>query len=212
MVLQGFPGYLPCGRHSVFGLIAAPAGHAAPPTAQIQCEGPFFRDDERLGPKVLPPETHVVGRLLDKYKRFGNEPDAEAFLAKYWDGKHWKYPSNYGFVGTPSSKLLLPGEVVDRFGGQSGKFLSPIGTPYAQRSLPPQSLNTCEYEPGVRMSYGYYRYKVDRPFAVLSGTTASWFGQPGGGKQFKVETPVGAPDRWNVDWLVRNYYLVPIVG
>lgn len=197
---------------SIFGLVAAPAGYAVPPTAQVQCEGPFFHGDERLGPKDLPPETHVVGQLLIGYKRFGNEANAEAFLTKYWSGNRWKYPPNDGFVGTPSRTLLLPGEVVDRFGGQSGTFLASIGTPYAQRSLPPQSLNTCEYEPGVRMPYGYYRYKVDRPFPVLSGTTASWFGQPGGGKQFKVETPVGAPERWNVDWLVRNDYLVPIVG
>lgn len=34
----------------------------------------------------------------------------------------------------------MPGTLVDRFGGEGGSFLSPCGTPYEKRSLPPASL------------------------------------------------------------------------
>ncbi|OKI15376.1 hypothetical protein A6A25_13720 [Saccharothrix sp. CB00851] len=154
----------------------------------------------------------MVKELLYGYKRFGDEPNHIAFLAKYWGDNKWKYPPNDGFVGEPSMTELQPGDVVDRFGGPSGTFLALIGTPFEQRSLPPQSLNTCEYEPNVWQPNGYYRYKVELPITVLSGITAGWFGQPGGGTQLKILTPVGAPERWNVAWLVKNNYLTPIVG
>jgi hypothetical protein len=193
---------------TALGLVAAPAAHAAPPAprAQVACEKPFYLEDPRFGPKDLPPASHVVGQLLSGYERFGNEPNHQIFVAKYWNDKGWKYPENDGFVGTPTTTMLQPGKLVDRFGGQSGRFLSPTGTSFARRSVPPQSLNTCEYEPGVRMPYGYYRYKVEKEFEVLSGTTAPWFGQSGGGTQYKVASP-NPPERRNVAWLVKNRYL-----
>jgi hypothetical protein len=193
---------------AVFGLVAAPAARAIPSasSAQVVCEKPFYLGDERLGPRILPPSSHVVGQLLNGYDRFGDEKNHQKFLAAYWGDKGWKYPENDGFVGKPTKTVLQPGDLVDRFGGQSGRFLAPTGTPFVQRSLPPQSLNTCEYEPGVRMPYGYYRYKVEKEIKVVSGTTAKWFGQSGGGMQYKVESP-NPPERRNVAWLVKNGYL-----
>ncbi|HEX6347315.1 TNT domain-containing protein [Umezawaea sp.] len=197
---------------TALGLVAAPAAHATPraPIAQVTCEKPFSLGDERLGPRDLPPPSHVVGQLLIGYKRFGDEPNHQKFLKTYWSGEGWKYPENDGFAGEPTAVLLKPGEFVDRFGGQSGRFLAPTGTPFAQRSIPPQSLNTCEYEAGVRMPFGYYRYQVEKEFEVLGGPAAKWFGQSGGGTQYKVVSP-NPPERRNVAWLVQNSYL-SVVG
>ncbi|MGM1064895.1 TNT domain-containing protein [Saccharothrix sp. Mg75] len=194
---------------TALGLVAAPAAHAAPPApaAPVVCKEPFYLNDERFGPKDLPPPSHVVGKLLNGYERFGDAQNPVTFLNTYWGDKGWKYPANDGFAGTPTTVVLQPGQFLDRFGGQSGRFLSPTGTPFAQRSLPPQSLNTCEYEKGTWMPYGYYRYKILKEFPVLSGTAAKWFGQPGGGTQYKVVSPVDPPQRRNVAWLVANGYL-----
>ncbi|ANZ41603.1 hypothetical protein BBK82_42300 [Lentzea guizhouensis] len=193
---------------TMLGLAAAPVAHATPsaPTAEVVCEKPFHLGDERFGPKDLPSPSHVAGKLLIGYKRFGEKASPQAFVTEYWKGKGWKYPENDGFIGRPTTEVLAPGKLLDRFGGQSGRFLSPVGTPFAQRSLPPQSLNTCEYEQGVRMPYGYYRYKVEKQFEVLGGPAAKWFGQTGGGRQYKVTSP-NPPERRNVAWLVENGYL-----
>ena len=61
---------------------------------------------------------------------------------------------------------------LDRYGPDSGNFLSPAGTPYWQRSLPPDT------NPN-----DYHVYEVIKPLPVQSGQIAAWFGQPGGGVQ-----------------------------
>ncbi len=85
-----------------------------------------------------------------------------------------KWPPNSGFQGKPVTKTLKPGTVVDRYGGDTGKFVSPQGTPYANRSLPPGS----DARP-------YSAYEVVKPIDVQSGKIAPWFDQPGGGTQYQ---------------------------
>ncbi len=53
------------------------------------------------------------------------------------------YPVNNGFLGDPVDEILQPGTVIDRYGTESGQFVSPEGTPIAQRSLPPD-VNTSQ--------------------------------------------------------------------
>ena len=84
------------------------------------------------------------------------------------------WPLNRGFVaGEGGQASVLPGQVLDRYGGTGGSFLSPAGTPAAARSLAPGSealqLNS---------------YQVMKPFKAGAGRAAPWFGQPGGGLQF----------------------------
>ena len=89
-----------------------------------------------------------------------------------------RYPPNRGFApgeGNPSS--VLPGTVVDRYGGTGGNFVSPQGTPVPARSLPPGGA-----------SRPLNSYQVARPFEVHAGRTASWYGQPGGGIQYDLGT------------------------
>ena len=100
------------------------------------------------------------------------------------------YPPNNGFDGTPTTKTLQVGDVIDRYGGTSdmSRFVSPEGTPISARSLP-QNTNLNAYD----------KFQVAKPFPVQSGTASPWFGQPGGGVQYKTLIPIKE--------LVRTGYL-----
>jgi len=99
-----------------------------------------------------------------------------------------KWPANNGFEGTPTAKTLKDGTVVDRYGGETGKFVSPKGTPYANRSLPPGA----DTRP-------YNAYEVVKPIDVQSGKIAPWFDQPGGGIQYQFTQ--------SIDDLIQSGYL-----
>ncbi|WP_031087102.1 TNT domain-containing protein [Streptomyces sp. NRRL WC-3549] len=207
------------------GLVAAPTANAAaqqghtPPTTAVRhdpCTGEF-RDDARLGPQWLPSTTQApVGPLLKGYKRTGTLSPA-AFLKKYWEGPEdtgsWKYPPDDGFAEVNGEidrepTKLRPGQRLDRFGSEYGGYLAPAGDAYAERALPPQSLNTRE----ATTPCDYRVYKVAKPFWVWQGGIAPWFEQPGGGQQIKLD-PVfldpGEGERLNVKWLLDHDYLTP---
>lgn len=129
----------------------------------------------------------------------------EQFVEKYWnpdgDGS-WTFPENHGAVpGTEQQVTLEPGQFIDRFGGeQGGRFLSPDGTSFSQRSLPPTQIGTAEN------GFGYHRYEVVRPFDVELANIAPGFDQPGGGLQYMTGR---APDgsAMDVRRLVDDGYL-----
>lgn len=87
------------------------------------------------------------------------------------------YPPNQGFVGASARASLVPGTVVDRYGGTDGFFLSPQGVAPWARAL----------------SYGaesrpLNAFTVLKPIEVDAGRAASWFNQPGGGMQYDLGT------------------------
>ncbi|NLK72342.1 MAG: TNT domain-containing protein [Clostridiales bacterium] len=90
-----------------------------------------------------------------------------------------KWPANNGFEGKPVIKTLKPGTLVDRYGSETGKFVSPQGTPYSNRALPPGS----DARP-------YNAYEVVKPIDVQSGKIAPWFDQPGGGTQYQFSQSI----------------------
>lgn len=90
----------------------------------------------------------------------------------------------------PISKSIPVGTRLDRYGPANGNFLSPAGTPYEQRSLPPDTDRD-----------DYTVYEVIKALPVVSGQTAAWFGQPGGGVQY-CTTAIG-----NVQFLLDQKYL-----
>jgi hypothetical protein len=86
------------------------------------------------------------------------------------------WPLNRGFVaGEGGQASVLPGQVLDRYGGTGGSFLSPAGTPAAARSL----------APGVELR-PLNSYQVVKPFEAGAGRAAPAFGQPGLGLQFDL--------------------------
>ncbi|MGW4112063.1 TNT domain-containing protein [Actinosynnema sp. NPDC004786] len=75
--------------------------------------------------------------------------------------------------------VLAVGVELDRFGGPEGRVLSQLGTPFAERSLPPALVGA-----------GYHRYRVVRVLPVWFTLSAEWFGQPGGGVRYRATHPV----------------------
>ncbi|MDT0331706.1 TNT domain-containing protein [Nocardiopsis lambiniae] len=179
--------------------VAAPA-HAAPPPVPSEVPAgcpvltppPTAEDlerylcgDRRLGPAELP-DDGPVGGLLDGYERLG-DLTPEAFLDRWWGPDGWEYPDHMGFEvvdGEPVTEVMtLPeGWMLDRFGSPWGTFLAPAGARYAERALPPDSLNTWPDGP----EHNYSCYEVTTAFTALTGPIAPHFEQPGGGEQVLV--------------------------
>ena len=193
----------------------AAASQAAPAQTRqagvlTDCSATFFDGDKRLGPEELP-LVGPVGVQLVGYLRTGLETPAQ-FLAQYYDpaAGSWRYPPDNGYVIGPDGQpiehqtVLYPGQNIDRYGSEYGSFLAPQGTPYAERAIPPQSLDGTP-----AAGCNYHTYRVLRPFTVDSGPIAAWFAQPGGGAQYQLDASLvpGAPTALNVLWLVDNGYL-----
>ncbi|GGM20055.1 TNT domain-containing protein [Micromonospora yangpuensis] len=178
----------------------------APPTTEYYDGNPLF------GPAELPTAV-PVGPLLTGYRRFGGLTENEWAAAYLTDDRTaLRYPPSNGFAlgpdGVPikARQTLLPGYRLDRFGSPGGAFLSPLGTPYSSRALPPLNLNT----PAAAPLANYHTYCVVKPFPVDSGPIAPWFAQPGMGTQFQLN-PAYLPQAGatlNVTWLLTNGYLV----
>ncbi|KAJ7117749.1 hypothetical protein C8R44DRAFT_832373 [Mycena epipterygia] len=165
----------------------------------------FLCGDARLGPKDLPSSSQFAP-LLYGYQRLGGLcPDA--FLKKWFNNSEDSYsymdPPADGFQLSTAHKPISDDQVlqrdmlVDCFGTLYETFISPAGTPFAMRSLPPSSLNTPTYDDIV--PFNYRVYKVKYPFVVTSGPTAAFFGQPGQGTVYRTRT--------SLDMLVRGGFL-----
>lgn len=163
----------------------------------------YFLDDPRLGPQFLP-RTGAVGELLRGYHRLDSFSPT-GFIACFWDptvnmdAGGWRFPPNNGFADGFQSFDMVPGQVIDRFGSNFGRFFSPFGVPFAQRALPPSNLDTLE----PRYPFNYHVFKVLKPFTVQAGIAAPWFGQPGGGLQYRSPT-------MNADQLIRGGFVQPL--
>lgn len=200
----------------VTGSVTASAG-ATPLAAAAQCSNQFLNGDNRLGPEQLATQG-MIGVIVHSYDRFAGLT-AQAFIDTYWDptasgGRGgWRFPPQNGYLidatGQPV-EYALPlgvGQQLDRFGSEFGDFLAPRGTPYAQRALPPMSLDN--FDPVFTCNYHLYR--VIKSFKVESGPIAPGFGQMGYGRQYQIVgalLPGGPTDQEaNVKWLLDHGYL-----
>jgi hypothetical protein len=154
--------------------------------------GDMARFADKLGPESLPTEGRV-GQLVQGYRPTGDLAPDE-FLRRHVDpdargGRGgWRYPPDDGFAGPRVDFTPQPGDIVDRFGSSTGRYTSPVGTPFDQRSLPPDSLNP------AAPNFGYHQYRVERWDAgagrVEIGEVAPAFEQPGGGWQHHFERSI----------------------
>ncbi|MCV7225190.1 TNT domain-containing protein [Mycolicibacterium komossense] len=108
----------------------------------------------------------------------------------------------YAIPGTVVSGVVLPaGTSVGRFGYPGGSYLAPSGTYFAQLSLPPSSAVA-----------PYFSYVVADPtrlpvgYSIEQSQVAPWFGQPGGGVQYRIIGPDGKDA--SVQALLDSGYLV----
>lgn len=157
----------------------------------VQSSAQFICNDWRLGPKILPKYFPLSSELAD-YDRFGGLTPGD-FLKQWWDSTgdgSYIFPgkTTNGFAtdikNNPISGVIsLPaGTLLDRFGGETGSYLSSADTPYSQRSLPPSSLNYNKDYPGF--PYNYHVYRVKKDLEVTGGLIAPGFEQAGLGTQF----------------------------
>lgn len=146
-------------------------------------------------PGVRPPGRAPIPDDFDPYGGLTREE----YLRRHWDFEEggWRYPDDSGFDMSPDaprfSSSLMIGQRFGRFGGEFGKYVSPLDVPLPQRSLPPDALLK-----------EYHQYEVVRSLDAESGLAdvgliAPAFEQPGGGIQIKLPR--------SVDWLVAHGYL-----
>ncbi|KAJ2972111.1 hypothetical protein NQ176_g7344 [Zarea fungicola] len=143
------------------------------------------------GVPVPPPGTprNATAPFVASYDRLGGSKTPAEFL-RLWTGPDgsYKYPPQNGFQldvngnAINGSLQLEIGTLLDRFGSEYGSYVSAASAPFSQRALPPSSLDTDPNNPNF--PYGYHLYRVVRPFTVVGGPIAPWFGQPGLGAQF----------------------------
>ena len=133
-------------------------------------------EEEKMRKNLIPPSDEFIKKLADKNNlvyTIGKGGD-ERFYAD--DGTPI-YPSNDGAVGKKKIITLKAGEkILTRYGYETGRFVSPIGTSFEERALP----RTTDKN-------NYHEYVVTKDIErVISGTIAPWFGQKGGGIQYKL--------------------------
>ena len=107
-----------------------------------------------------------------------------------WD----KYAPNGGYVkGTQvNGQTLNTGTIFDRYGNAMGRYASPKGTSYSERSLP-----------YIENQNAYHQYKVLKAIkGVSSGEIASAFNQSGGGIQYELP--------YSINYLMNNKYIEEI--
>jgi len=85
-----------------------------------------------------------------------------------------RWPANNGAVGEPKPIALETGTRFDRYGTNNGSYGAPESTPFGDRALAPGS----EKEP-------YKVFEVIKQLPAEAAENAPWFGQPGGGIQFR---------------------------
>jgi hypothetical protein len=213
--LRGFVAVIFAGALlGVGGSATAGAATLAPPfpfpTLATTCSTAYLDGDIRLGPAQFQ-QLGMVAPMLFGYNRLAGLTAAQ-FIATYWDptANGWRYPPDNGYLlvfGHPVeyTGTISAGEKIDRFGSEFGAFLAPEDTPYAQRSLPPMSLD--DFDPSYTCNY--HLYTVIKPFKADEGPIAPGFGQPGFGLQIQLDASLvpGAPSPLNVMWLINNGYL-----
>ncbi|PIV48651.1 MAG: hypothetical protein COZ75_08805 [Flavobacteriaceae bacterium CG_4_8_14_3_um_filter_34_10] len=135
--------------------------------------------------KIEDLEKSVGGAIdlfsISKISRFFDDFNIPKNKLNKWvdaDG-NIKWPPNDGFLNTPNRLTLEPGTQIDRYGATTGKFVSPVGTPDAKRSLAPGTT-----------SKPINVYEVVKPIEVNAGEVAPWFDEVGGGTQYKFDKSI----------------------
>lgn len=127
--------------------------------------------------------------------------DAEAGGRSQYDqhrlsNGNWDWPANNGALpNTTTNYTLNAGAVIDRIGGTTGTYLSPVGTTLTERALAPGSF-----------AESYNQYVVLKPFTVEQSVVAPAFGEAGNGVQYKIPE-VDPGQKVTVQNLIDNGYL-----
>jgi hypothetical protein len=166
---------------SVFAYQPGPRGFV------IQQDGPLV-----TGNQAVVAQGDFSGVMTDS-SRLLPPPEVQSTAIVPYSGQPTptSWPGNDGALGDWTQRDLQVGMLVDRYGDPRGTYLSPYGTPFANRALPPENINS-----------EYNVYQVISPFSVNQSIVAPAFGAPGLGTQFK------AP--FTIQQLIEMGYLKPV--
>lgn len=172
-------------------------GRVDGPGSMWEHSGSEFRslDDQLTDPSFSPANRDIIE---SNYDSLGGYDSPEAFKDRFrtetgdpdWP-EDWDWPPHDGAV-SGSQEILQPGEhlSIDRIGGDRGAYFAPEDTPMGERSLPPDRLN---------FDRTHWEVDADHP-ALHSGEVrleksdiAPWFGQEGGGVQYRFLDSAGNP-------------------
>jgi hypothetical protein len=148
--------------------------------------------DAYLPPRIEDLQPDVQRLVTDPDAPFGRDAAGHPYSREDWEARyvdennHLRYPGNDGAV--PSRRLDFTsvqefqrhyGAELDRFGGESGSYLSMPNSTFEERALPPGSLG----QPYLTM-----RLIGDLPanFRIEVSEVAPAFGQRGGGLQVRI--------------------------
>ena len=107
-------------------------------------------------------------------------PGARPDLAREWlTPQGYRWPPDNGFGERATWIVLPPGMLLDRFGPETGRFLSPRGAAFGARALP-----------GICRDLPYHSYRVAAPLLARVGYALPWFGEPGGATQLFTDATV----------------------
>ena len=180
-------------------------------------------DDAQLPPRIEDLPQDVKELVTDPEAPYGrdaaNNPySREDFEARYVDENgDLRYPPHDGAVRGRTIEFTSVTEfqkhysdVIDRFGGENGKYFSPDGTSFEARALPPRNL----HEPYIRLRL---TDKLPTDWKIEVSQVAPAFGRDGGGMQIRILDAHGQAvsvkelraqrilkpidnTRWPVDW------------
>lgn len=171
-------------RSAVVSPIAAGAGHIAGGTTVGLLRG------QSLG-EAFDNSFKGIGKSMLMGTAIGVSTTVGLSFAKGMNPLNGKmlWPENNGFTDIPQQSMLTPGDMIDQYGSESGRFASLHGTSFDARSLPPNS----SLEP-------LNIYKVAQPIPVLEGTASPsfWFNSSGEGTQYRFNN--------SIDYYIQNGY------
>ena len=129
-----------------------------------------------MNKNLVPPTDEYIKTLADK-QGLVYSIDKKGNERFYADDGFPIYPPNDGFVGRPEKVTLKAGgQLVDRYGHPFGSYVCEEGTGYSQRALPKGTKER-----------GYTVFAIEKDIEdVLEGEIAPWFGEVGGGIQYKL--------------------------
>ena len=120
---------------------------------------------------------------------------AEAAGWKQPDGSTW-WPPNNGGVGDPVQTSVPPGTALDRYGPETGGYMSAAGDSFESRALPGAPASPVN------------NYVTTQSMPVEQSEIAPWFGQPGGGTQYRLVSPDGSGAKYSVADAIDDGYMV----
>jgi hypothetical protein len=134
--------------------------------------------DGGVPPEVLDGYDPLAGRTPEEFQHEFTVADADGNIRWDWDNQ----APNHGFGGTPEEADHIPsGLQLDRVGPNGGAYMSPEGTPLAERAPAPGLASQYHSFEGTGVSV-----PPDKNWVVLHGPAKGAFGQPGGAPQWVV--------------------------